>query len=65
MSDEYQRGTDIAWIQHSNEELGRLLKRKHRQLSRVRSIGALLVLVLAWVVFKYSKVAPLEGLWRW
>jgi hypothetical protein len=44
MSDEYQRGTDQEWLEHSNQELSRMLKKRDRALALHR---LLLVLLLA------------------
>lgn len=62
--DPYQRGDSIEWLKHSNEELASLLKKRSRQLQTARSLAALLLLVLAWVVFKYSQFHPLRELWK-
>ena len=65
MRDGYQTGSDVAWVQHANDELTRLVKRKNRQVGRLRFCCLVLLLVAGWVVFKYSKVGAIEELWRW
>jgi hypothetical protein len=62
-NDPYQRGDSVEWLKHSNEELASLVKQRSRQLRRIRSFAFLLLVVLAWVAFKYSQKHPLRELW--
>jgi len=62
--DPYQRGDSVEWLKHSNEELASLVKKRSRQLRLARSFGALLLLALVWVVFKYSQRHPVQELWK-
>jgi hypothetical protein len=64
MSDEYQRGSDIEWLKHSNEELAKLVKKRAGQNARLRLLCVLLLAALGWVVFKYQQKFPIETLWR-
>jgi hypothetical protein len=64
MTDPYQRGEDTEWLKHSNEELSRLLKKEQRRATLFRSLSVLLLALLAWVVYKFTRLAPLEALWR-
>lgn len=64
MSDEYQRGSDVEWLKHSNEELARELKKRGRQRERARFMSTVLLLALAWVVFKFLQKHPVQELWR-
>jgi hypothetical protein len=62
--DDYQRGSDIEWLKHSNEELGRIAQKRARQARRWQSIALLLTLVVAWVVYRYAQKAPVRELWQ-
>lgn len=64
MPDEYQRGSDVEWLKHSNEELARVAQKHARQARRWRAISLLLLLLVGWVVYRYSQKAPVRDLWR-
>ena len=64
MADEYQRGEDMEWLKHSNEELAKLVKKRASQNARLRLLCVLLLVALGWVVFKYQQKFPIESLWR-
>ena len=63
MSDPYQLGSDVEWIKHSNDELQREVKRRNRQLGRLRFICFLLLLISGWVIYRYVQENPVERLW--
>ncbi len=64
MADEYQRGTDQEWLQHSNEELGRMISKVNRRLKLWRTLTLVMAVLLGWVLFKYRQLAPIDTLWR-
>jgi hypothetical protein len=64
MADDYQRGSDIEWLKHSNEELGRIAQKRARQAQRWQLIALLLLLVIGWLVYRYSQKAPVRELWQ-
>ena len=61
--DDYQMGSDVEWLKHSNEELSKLLKKRQRQRSLWRFLCLLSFIALGWVVFKYSQKHPVKELW--
>ena len=63
MSDPYQLGSDLEWTKHANDELQREVKKKNRQLARLRLLCFLLLLASGWVIYRYSQVQPVEQLW--
>ena len=63
MADQYQRGTDSDWLEHSNQELKRLVKKRERTIAFLKFNNIILLIALAWVVFRYSKVASIRELW--
>jgi len=63
MADEYQRGTDAQWLEHSNQEMARLVKKRDRTILFLKFCNTALVVVLAWVVFRFSQHAKIEELW--
>jgi hypothetical protein len=64
MADEYQSGNDLEWLKHSNDELARMVKKRDRQLSRLRLLCLVLFLLLGWVLVKFRQRAPLDELLR-
>ncbi len=64
MSDNYQIGSDLEWLKHSNQELSRLVKKRQRQLAGWRGFSLLLLLALGWVLYKFLQKFPLEELLR-
>jgi hypothetical protein len=40
------------------------VKKKNRQLGRLRFVCLLLLLVSGWVVYRYAQVQPVEELWE-
>ncbi|HEY1173607.1 MAG TPA: hypothetical protein VGH19_19740 [Verrucomicrobiae bacterium] len=63
MADEYQRGTDKQWLEHSNEELARLVKKRERIIEVLKVCLILTLIVLGWVIFKFTRHAPIQELW--
>jgi len=63
MKDEYRIGSNEDWLQHSNEEMARLVKKRQRELALWKLVSLLLLAALVWVSYKYSLKAPLSGLW--
>jgi len=63
-TDSYQRGSDVEWLKHSNDELARLVKKRARQAGLWRAVAFLLVLLSGWVVYRYSQKAPVSELWQ-
>lgn len=63
MEDRYSRGAPEDWWQQSNSELGRALKRASLKLSLSLVLNVVMALALAWTVYQYSQVAPIESLW--
>ena len=64
MADEYQRGSDQEWLQHSNEELATLVKKRERQVKFWKFLSLVLFLALAWAAFRFRQHAPIEKLWK-
>jgi hypothetical protein len=64
MNDPYQLGSDVEWLKHANDEMTRLIKKRNGQLGRTRALCFVLLLALAWVVYKYQMKLPLEELWN-
>jgi hypothetical protein len=64
MPEDYQRGSDIEWLKHSNDELARLAQKRARQAQRWQMIALLLALVIGWVVYRYAQKAPVRELWQ-
>jgi hypothetical protein len=64
MPQDYQRGSDIEWLKHSNDELARLAQKRARQAQRWQMIALLLLLVIGWVVYRYTQKAPVRELWQ-
>lgn len=60
----YQLGSDEDWLKISNDELGKLVKKRNRQLSLWRTLAFLLMILLGWVVYKYSQVQAIPTLWQ-
>lgn len=65
MADEYQRGSDQEWLQHSNEELAALVKKRERQVKFWKFLSFVLFVALAWVVLRFRQHASIEKLWKW
>jgi len=63
MADEYQRGTDDQWLEHSNQELARLVKKRERTIGLLKFCLVALLLVLGWVIFKFTRHASIQELW--
>jgi|GEM_PF-1577567 len=64
MKNDYQLGSDDDWLKYSNEELARLIKKRDRKIGLLRFLIFLLLLLLGWVVYKYSQKGALEELWN-
>ena len=64
MKHDYQIGSDVEWLKHSNEEMARLVKKRQRQLWLWKFLAFVLLIALGWVVFKYMHKYPLSDLWR-
>jgi hypothetical protein len=63
MADEYQRGTDAQWLEHSNHELKQLVKKRDRTIALLKLGMILLLVALGWVVFRFSQRANIQELW--
>jgi len=63
MADEYQRGSDNQWLEHSNQELGRIVKKRERTIDFLKFCLVVLIIVLCWVIFKITRHAELKELW--
>ncbi len=63
MADEYQRGTDNQWLEHSNQELAGLVKKRERTIGLLKFCLIALVVVLGWVIFKFTRHASIQELW--
>lgn len=63
MADQYQRGSDDQWLEHSNQELSTVVKKRDRTIGLLKLCIVILVVVLGWVVFKFTRHAPLQELW--
>lgn len=63
MADEYQRGTDEQWLEHSNRELSGIVKKRDRTIGWLRLCIVLLIIALGWVTFKFTRHAPIQELW--
>ena len=64
MPEDYQRGSDVEWLKHSNDELGRLAQKHARQARRWRAIAFLLLILTGWVTYRYAQKAPVQDLWQ-
>ena len=65
MADEYQRGMDQEWLEYSNQELGRMLKKRDRSVAIYRFLAAgffLASLVMGWALHKISQNHPIREL---
>lgn len=65
MKKNYQLGSDDEWLKISNDELAHLVKRRDRQIALLRFLIVVLVLLVAWLVYKYAQKAPIPELWTW
>ena len=63
MADEYQRGTDKQWLEHSNQELAGIVKKRERTIGLLQYLIVILIVALGWVVFKFTRHAPVQELW--
>ena len=63
MADEYQRGTDKQWLEHSNQELAGIVKKRERTIGLLKYLLVILIVALGWVVFKFTRHAPIQELW--
>jgi len=63
MADEYQRGSDDQWLEHSNQELSRIVKKRERTIDFLKLCLVVLIVVLCWVIFKFTRHAELKELW--
>lgn len=58
MADEYQRGTDQEWLEYSNQELSRMLKKRDRSIAIYRFLTTGLffaALVMGWALYKINQ----------
>ena len=65
MTDEYQRGEDVDWIQHSNDELARQLKKRDRKIWFLRFFCTLFFfssLIMAAILKKISATHSIREL---
>lgn len=63
MADEYQRGSDDQWLEHSNQELSRIVKKRERTIAFLKLCLFGVIIVLCWVIFKFTRHAELKELW--
>lgn len=63
MADQYQRGTDSDWLEHSNQELKRIVKKREQTIAFLKFFNLILMIALAWILFRYSKAGNLRELW--
>lgn len=64
MPDEYQFGSDKQWLEHSNEELARMLKKQRRRAGRQRMVIFVLLTLLVFVLYRFHQKVGLPQLWR-
>ena len=64
MPDEYQFGSDKEWLEHSNEELARMLKKQQRRSGRQRTVIFILFVLLAAVLYRFHQKLGIQELWR-
>lgn len=63
MADEYQRGADVDWLKHSNEELSKQVKGLKRSNGGLKFLVLLLGLALGYVAFRYHEAEGIRTLW--
>jgi hypothetical protein len=63
MADEYQRGTDAQWLEHSNQELTRTVKKRERTIAFLKFCNLLLLIALGWVIIRFTRFASIQELW--
>ncbi len=64
MPDDYQAGSDVEWLKHSNTELAVIIKKRDRHLLLLRFTLLLALAALGWTVWKFSQQAPVSELWK-
>jgi hypothetical protein len=64
MKNEHQLGSDQDWLQYSNEELARIIKKRDRRIAFLRFLLLLLLIALGWVVYKFTQKGAIEELWK-
>jgi hypothetical protein len=65
MSDEYQRGTDREWLEHSNQEMAKMMKKRDRAIWTYRFLSALFffsTLIMGFMLNKINKIHPIREL---
>lgn len=65
MSDEYQRGTDQEWLEHSNHELSQMLKKRNRALAVHRLLAVILLAataIMGGALYKINQTHPIREL---
>ena len=62
MKEDYRIGSEVEWLKHSNDELASLVKKREKQARRWRFLAVLLVLALAWVLYRFTRHQPLNQL---
>ncbi len=64
MPDSYQHGSDDDWLQYSNEELARMVKKKDRQIRWLKLFLFVLCVALGWVIHRFAQKSSLDELWK-
>ena len=64
MIESFQKGPDEEWLKHSNSELAEIIKRRNRKIRLLSFVVFVLLVALAWTVFKFSQNSPLGDLLR-
>ena len=65
MTDEYQRGTDQEWLEHSNQELSRMLKKRDRAIALYRLLLVIFLAaatIMGGALYKINQTHPIREL---
>lgn len=65
MSDEYQRGTDQEWLEYSNQEMAKMMKKRDRAIWRYRFLCTLFffsTLIMGLMLKKINETHPIREL---
>jgi len=65
MSAEYQRGTDQEWLEHSNQEMGKIMKKRDNAIWRYRFLCTVLffsTLIMGLMLRKINQTHPIREL---
>jgi hypothetical protein len=64
MADEYQFGSDQEWLVHSNKELADTLKKRNRQIARLRLLLTIMIVALGFVAWRFHQRIGITELWN-